>query len=132
MRMIEVHGERLACHLLADDFRPGLSFFSRETDFVQVGSWGYDAGKDLHRHIHNDVAREVGRTQEVLVVLAGAIQAELYDAEERPVETLAVRSGEVLILLAGGHGYRVLEDGTKVIEIKNGPYPGAEVDRRRF
>jgi len=39
---------------------------------------------------------------------------------------------ETLILLKGGHGYEILEDGTRVLEVKNGPYPGAEVDRRRL
>ena len=40
--------------------------------------------------------------------------------------------GDVVILLRGGHGYDIIEDGTQVLEIKNGPYLGAEVDRRRI
>lgn len=35
-------------------------------------------------------------------------------------------------MMNGGYGYRILEDNTKVIEIKNGPYLGAEKDRRRL
>ena len=31
-----------------------------------------------------------------------------------------------------GEGYKILEEGTKVLEIKNGPYLGAEIDRGRF
>ena len=36
------------------------------------------------------------------------------------------------MLLECGHGYTILSDDTKVIEIKNGPYLGADVDRRRI
>jgi hypothetical protein len=35
-------------------------------------------------------------------------------------------------LLRGGHGYEILEDGTQVLEVKNGPYLGPDVDRRRL
>jgi len=48
------------------------------------------------------------------------------------VEELTVKQGDTLILLNSGHGYEILEDGTQVLEIKNGPYLGAERDRRRF
>jgi len=51
---------------------------------------------------------------------------------EKFIEKIEVSEGEILILLNSGHGYKILEDNTKVIEIKNGPYLGAEVDRRRF
>ena len=36
------------------------------------------------------------------------------------------------MLLRGGHGYEILEDGTQVLEVKNGPYLGPDVDRRRL
>jgi hypothetical protein len=40
--------------------------------------------------------------------------------------------GDVLALFNGGHGYEVLEDNTRVLEVKNGPYLGPEVDRRKI
>jgi hypothetical protein len=56
----------------------------------------------------------------------------IYTLDAEEVETLILEAGDVLVLLSSGHGYRILEDGTRVIEIKNGPYPGADVDRRRI
>ena len=41
-------------------------------------------------------------------------------------------AGDILIMLEGGHSYEIMEDNTQVLEIKNGPYVGAELDRRRF
>ena len=45
---------------------------------------------------------------------------------------IIVSQGEVIILLRGAHGYEILEDNTQVLEFKNGPYLGAEIDRKRI
>jgi hypothetical protein len=110
----------------------GLSFFSHDDDFIQVGTWGYDKGKELKAHIHNDVKREIIRTQEVLFVKQGRLRANIFDSSEKKVTELVLEQGDVIALLYGGHGYDILEDGTQVLEIKNGPYVGADQDRRRF
>lgn len=123
----------LARHIPADAaWRDGLNFFSQDDDFIQVGVWGYDAGKELKAHIHNEVERKVLWTQEVLFVRSGRIRSSIFDTSENKVAELEVVAGDVIILLRGGHGYDILDDGTKVLEIKNGPYVGADLDRRRF
>jgi hypothetical protein len=123
----------LARYIPADAaWRDGLNFFSKDDDFIQVGVWGYDAGKELKAHIHNEVERKVLWTQEVLFVRTGKIRSNIFDTSETKVAELEVGAGDVIILLRGGHGYDILEDGTQVLEIKNGPYVGAELDRRRF
>ncbi len=123
----------LARHIPAEDaWAGGLNFFSADEEFIQVGSWGYDSGKELLAHTHNEVTREVLWTQEVLYIRKGSIQANVYNTSEEKVAELIASEGDVLILLRGGHGYHILEDGTQVLEIKNGPYVGAERDRRRL
>ena len=123
----------LARHIpSADAWGDGLKFFSPEGDYQQVGTWGYGTGKNLLAHSHNEVARIVSWTQEVLYVRAGRVLAEVYDPDDHKVAELEAGAGDLLVLLRGGHGYRILEDGTQVLEIKNGPYLGADVDRRRL
>lgn len=123
----------LARHIpAATAWRDGLNFYSQDEDFIQVGVWGYDDGKELKAHIHNEVSREVLWTQEVLFVHSGKIRANIFDTAEQKVAELEVNKGDVIILLRGGHGYDILEDGTQVLEIKNGPYVGPDRDRRRF
>ena len=123
----------LARHIPASAaWNEGLSFFSQDTEFIQVGIWGYDQGKELKAHIHNEVKREVLWTQEVLFVRRGKIRANVFDTQERKVAVLEVLAGDVIILLRGGHGYEILEDGTQVLEVKNGPYVGPDLDRRRL
>lgn len=123
----------LARHIPANVvWKDGLGFFSNDQDFIQVGAWGYDSGKVLKAHIHNPVTRAVHWTQEVLYVRAGKIRASVFDTAERRIAELVGAEGDILVLLRGGHGYEILEDGTQVLEVKNGPYVGAELDRRRF
>ncbi|MFA5848440.1 MAG: hypothetical protein WC833_01030 [Bacteroidales bacterium] len=122
----------LARHIPAEAWSDGLGFYSLDEEFVQVGSWQYNKGKELLKHIHNQVERSVDRTQEVLYIMKGSIKAKIYTLDEVFVEELTVKQGDTLILLNSGHGYEILEDGTQVLEIKNGPYLGAERDRRRF
>ena len=123
----------LARHIpAAAAWQDGLNFFSQEGDFIQVGVWGYGAGKELKAHIHNEVKREVLWTQEVLFVRSGKLRARIYNTQEELIKQLEVQAGDVIILLRGGHGYDILEEGPQVLEIKNGPYVGADLDRRRL
>lgn len=123
----------LARHIPADSaWCDGLNFFSSDDDFIQVGTWGYDIGKELKAHIHNEVRREVLWTQEVLFVRKGRLRASIFDTKLHKVAELSVEAGDVIVLLRGGHGYDILEEGTQVLEIKNGPYVGADADRRRI
>jgi hypothetical protein len=126
-------GNILARHVTAEEWaKGGLQFFSDDAHFMQVGMWGYDSGKRLLAHTHNVVPRKVDRTHETLYVRKGAVEARIFSEEREPVVTLVVREGDLLTLMWGGHGYTILEDGTQVLEIKNGPYVGAELDRVRF
>jgi hypothetical protein len=110
----------------------GLSFFSEDEEYIQAGSWNYNKGKKLLAHSHNEVKRSVLFTQEVIFVKSGSLQAYIYDDDSNLVEEITAYEDDVLIMLSGGHGYEVLEDNTKVLEIKNGPYVGAELDRVRL
>ena len=91
----------LARHLSEGDFKKGLNFFSSDSEFIQVGVLGYDKGKKLLAHRHNEVKREVLLTQEVLFIKQGSIRARIYDSKENLVGELEVKSGEVLVALTG-------------------------------
>lgn len=116
----------------SDQWKEGLSFFSIDKEYIQVGTWNYPKGKELLPHIHNQVVRSIDRTQEVLFVKKGSIRATIYSLKGKIIGNCIVKEGDILILLSCGHGYKILENGTQVLEVKNGPYKGAEIDRRRI
>jgi hypothetical protein len=128
-----MHGtEILARYISADSWKDGLSFFSKDEEFIQLGTWKYNKGKDLLAHIHNVVNRKINRTQEVVFVVNGSIEAKIFSLDGILRETLVVGKADCLVLLNCGHGYKILEDDTQVLEVKNGPYFGAEIDRKRI
>ena len=114
------------------DWEEGLNFVSSEEDYLQVGIWGYNKDKKLEPHIHLSAPRKVLRTQEVVFVKDGRIRADIYTEKEEFLKSVELKKGDTIILLNGGHGYEILEDNTKVLEVKNGPYVGADKDRRRI
>ncbi len=126
-------GMLLARHVTADEWdKGGLAFFSQDSEFLQVGMWNYESGKRLLAHTHNDIPRTIQRTHETLYVRKGRIEARIFNEARDLVATLVAGEGDILTLMSGGHGYTVLEDGTQVLEIKNGPYVGATQDRVRI
>jgi len=130
MKVIRDGGLKLATFISKSDIAEGLSFYSEDSDFVQVGTWSYDKGKRLADHIHNIVDREVNRTQEVIYVIRGGVKAFIYSEDSRLFAETLVKEGDFMIFWNGGHGYEIMEDGTIVLEVKNGPFLGVEKDKR--
>ena len=98
---------------------------------LQVGYIVYGAGQEIARHVHLPVERHLVGTAEVLVVQRGRCEVDVYTQDRRPVATRELRQGDVLIALAGGHGFRVLED-TVLLEVKQGPFVGDAAAKERF
>ena len=61
----------------SEAWRDGLNFFSPDEDYVQVGSWCYEEGKQLLAHQHNRVERTVPWTQEVLYIRQGRVRVKI-------------------------------------------------------
>jgi hypothetical protein len=54
---------------------------------------------------------------------------DLFDDARNFVATRELRTGDAILLVSGGHGFRMLED-TVLAEVKQGPYIGlAEKER---
>lgn len=132
MKEYTFQGKILARLIEPDDWKKGLGFFSNDQEFIQVGTWFYDKGKQLQNHVHNEFARTAYRTCETVYMVSGRMRVDLYTLEKNFVESFEVVQGDTLILLESGHGYEILDDSTKVLEIKNGPFMGVDVDKEKF
>lgn len=132
MKIFHKDGKDLAKLITPDDWKPGLCFFSNDSEYIQVGTWFYDTGKQLADHVHNEFDRNSTRTYETVYMVDGSMRVRLYTLEKQFVESFDIKKGDILILLDSGHGYEILEDGTKVLEIKNGPFMGADIDKEKF
>jgi hypothetical protein len=97
---------------------------------LQLGFVVYGAGKSIARHVHVPVERRITGTSEFLWVRQGRCEVDLYDEARCLVATRELRVGDAILLMAGGHAFRMLED-TVLAEVKQGPYLGLE-EKERF
>lgn len=96
----------------------------------QVGFVVYPAEGEITPHAHRPLERHLVGTSEVLVVEKGRCIADIYNDERELVASKELQAGDVILLVDGGHGFRMLED-TVFLEIKQGPYTGLE-EKERF
>ena len=133
MEHIKDKEDNLLCIVYRDsDWVEGLNFITDNPLFIQVGSWWYQGGKQLAKHKHNLVPREANITQEMVYVKSGSMKATIFDQEMNFVTELILNTGDLAIMAYGGHGYEILEDNTKIIEAKNGPFVSVEVDKVKY
>jgi hypothetical protein len=133
MTEIKDKNGNLLCIIYKDeDWTEGLNFITDNNLFIQVGSWWYSGGKNLTKHKHNIVPRESNITQEMVYVKSGSMLVSIYDQELNLIEEIILKTGDLAIMAYGAHGYKILEDNTKVIEAKNGPFLSVEVDKVKY
>ncbi len=114
------------------DWKPGLDFVTDDDKFLQVGTWNYDKGKVLDRHEHNIHQRYSTITQECVFVVTGAMKVKFYSRNRKFLQYEILERFDYAIIFGGGHEYEILENDTKIIETKNGPFPGVIVDKTRY
>ncbi len=124
-------GKLYATYFNVQDAEEGLSFISEENEFIQVGLWNYKPKKVLPAHFHNEYPREATRTCESIYVVKGKIKCNLYTKSGSIIKSFILKKNEMAIQIYGAHEYEILEEAL-VIETKNGPYFGPEIDRKRI
>ena len=122
---VERDGEIYALVLRKEYDQPGPSFFTPGEFSQQLGMLVHPKGKEVKRHRHKLVKREIFRTQEVLLLLEGKVRVAICTDEGESLKTFILRPGDAVLLARGGHSVKVLEDA-KMIEVKQGPYAGAD------
>lgn len=119
----------LAFVLRKGSFSKGLNFYSDDLQPLQLATWKYEKGRVLKAHAHKKARRINFHVQELVFIKSGRLRADIYSEKYIKVRSVLLKAGDILVTLAGGHGYKVLEEGTEVLEVKNGPYIGLERDK---
>jgi len=118
-------------YIIRAEMRPARTTFLTPSEFKQqVGFVVYPAGGKIARHNHRALERHLVGTSEVLVVQSGRCEIDIFNDDRELVATRELRPGDVMLMVGGGHGFRMLED-TVFLEIKQGPYTG-EDEKERF
>ena len=124
-------GDKILVLILRNgDFAKDLNFYTKDEDFIQVSTWNYNKGKKTIPHSHKISERTSNKSQEVLYIKKGKIKSKIYNEKEIMIKEAVLNAGDTVIIFGGGHSYEILEGDTQVLEVKNGPYPGLEKDKK--
>ncbi|MDY6782674.1 MAG: hypothetical protein SW833_09045 [Cyanobacteriota bacterium] len=126
-----VHNDEVLAIILPFEFRePGIHFLTPNSFSQQLAYMRHPAGKAIAPHLHNQVPRQILYTQEVLLIRQGKLRVDFYSDDQQYLCSEILKSGDVILLIQGGHGFQVLEE-VEMIEVKQGPYVGNQ-DKTRF
>jgi quercetin dioxygenase-like cupin family protein len=124
------NGKLLAYIIRAEVNAEQTTFLTPPEFNFQVGFVAYPAGGEIARHVHRPLERQIVGTYEVLVIKKGRCLIDIYNDERELIATRELHVGDTMLMVGGGHGFRILED-TVFLEIKQGPYTGLD-EKERF
>lgn len=130
MEIVSKKNKTLAIIMRSDYTCDGINFITPDEMSQQIAYMHHPEGKVIDAHVHNLVPRNVVMTQEVLLIKKGKLRVDFYDEYEDYLESRVLNAGDLILLVSGGHGFKVLEE-IEMIEIKQGPYAGS-ADKVRF
>ncbi len=120
--------------ILAHIFRSGLgskgtTFFTPPRYTLQLGILTHPKGSKLRDHSHNPKLKyNVDTTQEFLYIEKGRVSVTFYSEDWKKIAQRILKKGDFMLHVSGGHGFEILED-SKMIEIKQGPFPGDKKEK---
>ena len=125
------HNSEILAIIVRKEFNnEGINFFTPNEYSQQLAYMNHPSGKEIQPHIHKKVHREVHYTQETLFIRKGKLQVDFYSDDQKYLDSRILKSGDVILLIKGGHGFKVLDD-LEMFEVKQGPYAGDE-DKIKF
>lgn len=125
------HNKQLFSIIVRNEFhKPGLHFFTPNEYSQQLAYMNHPVGKEITPHIHKKVHRDVHSTQETLFIRKGKLKVDFFSKDQIYLESRILEAGDVILLIQGGHGFRVIEE-IEMFEVKQGPYAGDD-DKVKF
>lgn len=123
VEIISWEGQPLV-YIIRANIRPSRTSFITPPEFKQqVGFVVYPKGGEISRHVHRPLKRTLIGTSEVLYLRQGRCEIDIYNNDQELVVTHELRTGDLMLMVDGGHGFRMLEDSV-FLEIKQGPFTG--------
>ena len=84
------------------------NFFTPNEYPLQLGLNFYSASEQIQPHIHPDQTKQIHQMLECLLIRKGHIVMHLFDREKNFVQDVDLFSGDIVLQVTGGHGFKVL------------------------
>ena len=130
MKILDKKKNLLAEVIRSEEIIQEKNFYTEEKEEFQFASFNLKENTVIKRHIHNKQERVIKSTSEVIVVIEGSIEVEIYDLDENLEHKCILNKGDTVALFSGGHGLKAIGN-SKFIEVKQGPY-NPETDKKLF
>ncbi len=111
------------------DFKEGRQDLISADQFIQCSALQLNAGHTFKPHKHKYKKVDQVFPQESWHVLSGKVKCIFYDFDDQIIAERILNEGDTSFTFFGGHNYEILEDGSKILEYKVGPYLGQEIDK---
>lgn len=123
-KTIKYKGKILA-HIFEHSLKAdGVKFLTPHDYSLQLGVIEHPKGHQITDHGHNpDIKYKVDTTQEFLYIEKGKVLMKLYNDDFKLVKEVVLERGDFTLFVSGAHGFEILKK-CRMIEVKQGPYPG--------
>ena len=101
--------------------KKGITFFTPNESTQQFGYMKHKKKHIIKPHVHKKRLTKIYYTTEVILILKGILRVDFYTQFKKYLFSKILKSKDLLMLISGGHGFKVLKD-VEMIEIKQGPY----------
>lgn len=118
-------GNKVIAHIFYKSIKAeGVKFLTPDSYTLQLGLIEHPKGKIIRDHIHSqDIEYKVDTTQEFLYIEKGKVKVKFFSEKWKKIKDFMLKAGDFVLFVGAGHGLEVIED-CRIIEIKQGPYPG--------
>ena len=113
----------LALVIRKNYFPKSINFVTSETDNLQIATMKNRSNQSSKPHAHRNISRKVKGTTEVLIVVKGRIEVQVFDLQSNFIESILLKKMDMMYLINGGHSVE-FKRNSRIYEIKQGPYLG--------
>lgn len=130
---IKKHGRTLAIVIRSEFEETGTTGFT-PTDFpLQLMIMIKKEGETAEAHFHRpaSISQKIKESRhEIIHLISGQVRVDVFWLDGKLADQVVLNNGDT-ILLTAGHKMEYLKD-SKILEIKEGPYPGSTRDKYFF
>ena len=110
--------------------KKGITFFTSKESTQQFGYMKHKKKHVIKPHLHKKKLSKNLNTSEVILILKGILRVDFYNQFEKYLFSKILKPRDIIMLVHGGHGFKVLKD-VEMVEVKQGPYNLRE-DKTKF
>lgn len=130
---IEERGRTLAIIVRSEFEEAGTTGFTPPEFPLQLMIMVKREGEIAEGHFHKpaSVSKKIKESRhEIIHLISGQVRVDIFWLDGKLVDQVVLNNGDT-ILLTAGHKMEYLKD-SKILEIKEGPYPGSNMDKYFF